>query len=232
MGTPNFASPKNASKYYVVLASYEVNASECQECNDKKYEHEEGYVCSEGEKCTVCGSAEIDFLVEHRNPESWECEDFISNIGQAIEDLGGAADNEHLGDRSYPVQSLGYLEETKYYGDSAVEVRLLAVIQSAYYDGATLDYYIQVNNSYEWCDVGLGRYDDNIKDVLKDAFESSDTMNEGMQTIQARFAERWVDDAINELSKKLEDLFQQYSEHKLQCDGVFSNGEAIYSAAS
>ena len=89
MGTPNFARPSNASKYFVVLTSREENYSKCNECGEKHWEYDDEYVCSEGEPCPHCGSTDIEHGEETCYPDEWEADDLIENLGYAIEKIGG-----------------------------------------------------------------------------------------------------------------------------------------------
>ena len=227
MGTPNFASPSNTSKYFIVLTNVEEKYKQCDTCLHRHYEWEHDL-----SKLTSCENRceEPTFTEESeiKAPELYECEDFISNIGEMIEELGGTAENESLDSGSYGIQSLGYISLDKYYGDVNIEVQVTATLQSAYYEGGTLDYKIEIYNGGEMVDVGNGRYANTIEHVIMDLMYSSD-MPIGMQKIQSKNAEKWAENTIEKLSKEIEELFETVAGHKLQCDGVFSNGEAIYS---
>ena len=49
-----------------------------------------------------------------------------------------------------------------------------------------------------------------------------------MQKIQSKNIIKWIDSYIKETSSKIEGLFSETCENKLDLIGVFSNGEAIY----
>jgi hypothetical protein len=191
MATPNFASPENASKYYVVLTSYE--------------DEESGEV---------------------RYPEYWEYEDFKDNMVSLIEELpfnvyeSGFIDNS----RSYASTELTSLHNSKCFGDVEVGITVVAILTGAYYDGATLDYLVKFECS--------GYETDSIDDLLEtfvDPYYSD--MNEGMLKIQSKNAERFLEEELEAMSSKLEEVYERVSEHKLNCVGVFSNGEAVYESA-
>lgn len=230
MGTPNFARPSNASKYYAVLTNQEVEVKECPDCGHQHPEWE--YNLEEITQCKQCkiDLSEVEVTTDVQVPDSWECEELIRNIGEVIEAQGGSAENESFRDRNYERQSLGVLENHRAYGDVELGVKLTAILQSAYYEGATLDYMVQIEANGETFDYSTGSYyDQDLDSVLESAFDSyySD-MNAGLCKMLRPKAQTWIENQIEELSAKLEDIYENWSEHKLGCTGVFSNGEAIY----
>ena len=93
-----------------------------------------------------------------------------------------------------------------------------------------------VYNGYEDIEIeDSPHWECTVEDVLQDLFETKysshdySDMNKGLRIIQSKNAEKFCEIAISKLSEQLEKIFETYSQHKLQCDGVFSNGEAIYS---
>lgn len=234
MGTPNFASPSNASKYFVVLTNREENYKECPECGELHYEGD--YSLEELNECTSCKTSMDEVQIESQTiaPDTWECQDLIDNIGNEIEAIGGKMENESFRDQNYARQSLGVLESTKSYGDVELVVKLTAILQSAYYEGATLDYIIQIEANGETFDHSTGSYyDEDLDNIIESAFDPyySD-MNPGLCKIMQPKALTWVEGQIEELSNQLEALYEAHSEHKLGCTGVFSNGEAVYHAVA
>lgn len=230
MGTPNFAKPSNASKYYAVLTNQEVEVKECPECGHQHPDWE--YSLKELAQCETCKSdlTEVEVTTEVQVPDSWECEDFINNIGEAIEAIGGEAENESFLDRNYERQSLGTLESEKSYGDIDFNVKLTAILQNAYYDGATLDYIIQIEANGDTFDYSTGSYyDQDLEEILESVFDTDYTeMNAGLCKILQPKAQAWIEGEITKLSNQLEEVYENWTQHKLGCTGVFSNGEAIY----
>ena len=235
MGTPNFAAPSNASKYYAVLTNQEVQVKECPDCGHQhqEWEYNNLETLSECEQCKV-DLSEVEVTTEVQVPESWECEDFIHNIGEAIEAIGGRAENEGFNDRNYERQSLGTLESEKSYGDIDFNVKLTAILQSAYYEGATLDYIIQIEADGETFDYSTGSYyDEDLEEIVESAFDTDYTnMNAGLCKILQPKAQAWIEGEITKLSNQLEEVYENWTQHKLGCTGVFSNGEAIYHAVA
>lgn len=235
MGAPNFASPSNASKYYVVLTGSDENKSTCNECGEEHWEWEDEYVCSEGEPCTHCGSTDIVHEEEYRYPDDWAYDDLVSNIGYEVERLGGTPENETIKSGSYGISSLGVFKRKKWYGDVEVRVIFTLVCQSAYYEGATLDWLIEIQGCCDTYKYSTGsNYDENLDDILDMLFDSSyptTDMNAGLCAIIKPKAKAWIEEQIEELTEVLEKLCAEWSEHKLHCAGVFSNGEAVYTKA-
>lgn len=233
MGTPNFARPSNASKYFVVLASREENQKVCPECGAKHPDWE--FDLADVNFCLECDTdlTEVEITSEYVYPDEWECDDLISNIGYSIKEQGGIEENERIGnDRSYGIQSLGYIYKTKTYADVQVKVIVKAVLQSAYYEGATLDYLIYVKVDGESFDYSTSsRYDSSINDILESVsyYQEYNDLNRGLIAIMKPKITTFIEQSIEELAQKVEVIFEEYTEHKLACNGVFSNGEAIYS---
>lgn len=229
MATPNFASPSNASKYFVVLTSREVKRRKCKNCGQKHYDWE----YEDLSKLNNCDSCEgklgkIKEKVEY--PNEWEADDLIENLGYEIKALGGTKENEYLGDRSYPIQSVGVFRESKMYGDVEVMVKVTATIQSAYYEGATLDWIVEIEGYNDTYKHSTGSYyDESLDDIMDMIFDPYYTdLNAGLCKIMQPKAVDWAEQTITDLSEKIEAIFEIYQEHKLECQGVFSNGEAIY----
>lgn len=229
MGTNNFSSPDNASKYFAVLCNVEEKYVECNECGSEHWEWESEFEEMESNKECSCGSTDIDFDSKTRSPESWEGDEFIENIGDFIQEQGGTSENEYLNcSSSYGEQSLGYFEEVKDYGDVGINVRLTATLTSGYYEGATLDFNIEMDNGGGWSDIGNGRNAEDINEVLDNMFDWNSDMPKGMQKIQVRHAENWVEKTVSELSEKMEKVFEVFTQHKLTKSAQFSDGTAVY----
>lgn len=231
MGTPNFARPSNASKYYAVLTNQDVQVKECPDCGHQHPEWSYNNLKTLTQ-CEHCDGdlSEVEVTTEVHVPESWECDDFISNMGYEIKRIGGRAENESFQDRNYNRQTLGILESTKSYGDVELGVKITAVLQSAYYEGATLDYIIQIEANGETFDYSTGSYyDTDLDSVLESVFEPEySEMNAGLCKMLQPKAQNWLESEIETLATKLEELYEDWAQHKLGCTAVFSNGEAIY----
>lgn len=228
MGTPNFASPSNASKYFVVLTSREEEVLKCSECGEVHHDWESNL--ENLRECSNCESEELEKEDNTVYPESWAYEDLVENLGHEIKSLGGRKESEHLDTSRYSISSIGVIEEEKYYGDIDITVKITSTIQSAYYDGATLDWLVEVESRGEtWKHSTGSHYDETLEDIVDMIFDPYySEMNAGLCKIMQPKAVNWVEQTISEIEEKLEKLYEDWSKHKLHCKGVFSNGEAIY----
>ena len=218
MGTSNFSRLNNASKYYTVFMNVEEKYVECNECNEKFYEYEPEYETAESERyCGKCGSDAIEFKEEDRSLESWEIDDWKSYFGECLINIGGDSDDkeDRQSDRNY----IGAFNFSKWYADVLVELKFHLYYDVGYYEGANLDYEILVYNGFE--------DSDDLENALECIFEDSD-LPVGMQKIQAKNAMKWIEKVKAETSEKIENLFSEVCDNRLELVGTFSNGESIY----
>ena len=218
MGTSNFSRLNNASKYYTIFMNVEEKYVECNECNEKFYEYEPEYETAESELvCSKCGSDAIEFKEEYRSPESWEIDDWKSYFGECLINIGGDSDDKEgrQSDRNY----IGAFNFSKWYADVLVELKFHLYYDVGYYEGANLDYEILVYNGFE--------DSDDLENALEYVFENSD-LPVGMQKIQAKNAMKWIEKTKAETSEKIENLFSEVCDNRLELVGTFSNGESIY----
>lgn len=231
MGTPNFASPSNAKNYYVVLTDREENFKECPDCGHKHYE------LDELKECDMCSESLVDVEIETETvyPDDFEYDDLKDNIFHDIKTIGGYSSNMSFNDRNYNRTALGELSKSKVYADVEVEVKVTAIVQSAYYEGATLDYLIHVCiDGDEWnYSTGSSYDEDNLDGILDNIGEiqSYRGLNNGMVSIIRPKVESFLEATIDTLSEQMDNLLEQYSEHKLNKVAQFSNGEAVYEVA-
>lgn len=219
MGTSNFSRLKNASKYYTIFMNVEEKYVECNECNEKFYEYEPEYETAESERyCGKCGSDAIEFKEEYRSPESWEIDDWELYFGECLENIGGEHDDEV--DSSIERKYIGFFNFSKWYADVLVELKFHLYYDIGYYEGANLDYEILVYNGFE--------YSDDLENALECIFEDSDDLSAGMQKIQSKNAMKWIEKVKAETSEKIENLFSDVCDNRLELVGTFSNGESIY----
>jgi hypothetical protein len=221
MGTCNFAHPQNASEYFVVGANIEESYSEC-ECG-RHYEYEEEFVGDD-----VCPECEGDVThdTETRALEVWQWEELKSNLTESLGNLDGfIAEESRNNRRSYNSTFLGKLEESKAWGDAEFHVVLKPCITSAYYEGATLDFKIEITTYSDTFDYN----DEDIDTILDDGFdEYYIELNRGLVTRFRPYAKAWIEKTVERLSEELETVFKSYAEHQLQRQGVMSNGVAVY----
>ena len=232
MGTSNFGRLNNASKYYTVFMNVEEKYVECNECNEKFHEYEPEYETAESEHyCGKCGSDAIEFKEEYRSVESWEIDDWKSYFRECLENVGGTYDEEVVHDRNRPVQYLGYFQQSKFYGEEEFTVRLRMYYHVGYYEGANLDYDIEIDCGFGWEKVDEELWNGSkvtIEDIVTNIFKYSDDLPAGMQKIQSKNAMKWIEKVKAETSEKIENLFSEVCDNKLELIGTASNGESFY----
>lgn len=210
MGTSNFSRLNNASKYYTIFMDIKEKFVKCDECDTKFLEWESEYEEIESSKCcTNCKSSDLTFDEEYRSLESWEIDDWKSYFGECLINIGGDSDDkeDRQSDRNY----IGAFNFSKWYADVLVELKFHLYYDVGYYEGANLDYEILVYNGFE----------------DSDDLENSD-LPVGMQKIQAKNAMKWIEKVKAETSEKIENLFSEVCDNRLELVGTFSNGESIY----
>ena len=182
MGTSNFSRLKNASKYYTIFMNVEEKYVECDECDEKFYEYDSEYKSAETELCCgKCGSDAIEFKEEYKSLDSWEIDEWESYFRECLENIGG--DYSDKEDRQSERNYIGAFSFSKWYADVLVKLRFHLYYSAGYYEGANLDYDIEVYNGFE--------YSDEIENALEYIFEYSKTLPVGMQKIQAKNAMKW-----------------------------------------
>ena len=153
--------------------------------------------------CTNCKSSDLTFDEEYRSLESWEIDDWKLYFRDRLEDVGGEYDDDIISnsERAY----IGFFKFSKWYADVLVELKFHLYYDVGYYEGANLDYEILVYNGFENSDLPVG-----------------------MQKIQAKNAMKWIEKTKAETSEKIENLFSEVCDNRLELVGTFSNGESIY----
>lgn len=204
MGTSNFYN-KNARKVYAVLMNYETPV-----LDDDGDETEEMELLSS----------------DHSDVErlKWELTESAKRIAQE----GGVKYHEkvEISDphdlQSYGSTTLFQLYTKDSFGDVSVELGINAVLRGAYYEGASLDWYISCN---------INGNPEELDDVEFDLDEYTSNMNAGLRVIQARNIEKWIERNKEPLIELMEKIFTENS-MPLVVTERFSNGETFYSKAS
>lgn len=233
MGASNF-SRGNTSKVFAVLMDTEEKYSQCSDCGEKAYEHFD-YV-EVGGTCYECGSTDITHDTEYRSCEDYEYSDFKDYLREVAEtkaketvfsyDDAEGSDN----DRNYCATDLFVLTTSKSYGDIEVEVKITGQVVSAYYEGASLDYKLEIYNGGEWSEVDRNF---SVEDILDDLFAPkydnyNSDMGKGLRTILLSKAVSWGERVSEQMIDLVEEIFTQVS-MPLNVVGTFSNGETVYS---
>lgn len=137
--------------------------------------------------------------------------------------------DESNGNRSYPGIYFAEKMAAVIVAGCRCEVTVKAAAVSGYYEGNTFDWdaFLTVydRDGYEVSEYDLtGRYAASTEDVVSDNW----TGNKGLSKIHARRIMAAVSSLLSELTTEAESVFEEHSERRLACAGIFSNGEAIY----
>ena len=235
MGTSNFARG-NTSKVFAVLMDVEEKFSKCGECDEKFWEWEENYV-EVGGTCS-CGSTDIEHDTEYKSCEDFEYDDLVSYLKETaqeeIKDLKNVWYREESGSdnaRQYTATDLFSFNISKSYGDIEVEIKITGQIVGAYYEGASLDYRLEIYNGGEWSEEDRNF---SVEDIVEDLFEAKynehtySEMSKGLRTILVKKAVKWAEKESEQLKELIEQVFTKVSQ-PLNVVATFSNGETIYS---
>ncbi len=163
---------------------------------------------------------------ENVSCESWEYEEQIENVQYHMEQNKGKftySDYEQksqLDNRNFCASFVGSLSIAKNFGDVNVDVQLNCFSRAGYYEGACLDWELNINVD--------GNDSDDIDDVTYFVENTSSyNMNEGMLKIQAKNAQKWANKIKDELIAAVEKSFENSSTCFVRV-ATFSNGETIY----
>lgn len=161
---------------------------------------------------------------ETRYPEEWDYEDFylyaIDRIDEHMKNAGfniTSAGGDPHGLRSYGSRGLTGAYIGKNHAGVEISVNIFSVLRSAYYEGASLDWFIQ--------------YEANCSTSVEEPFEPEDIQSEwegGLSKRHAETAVKWMDSQRDKLIEALETVYGELAERRLNCLGHFSNGEAVY----
>lgn len=164
-------------------------------------------------KCNECDTKFLEWESEYEEIDDWK-----SYFKECLENAGGDYDDNK--DRQLDRNYIGAFNFSKWYADVLVELKFLLYYDVGYYEGANLDYEILVYNGFE--------YSDDLENALEYIFEYSDDLSVGMQKIQSKNAMKWIEKTKEEVSEKIENLFSEVCDNKLELIGTASNGESFY----
>lgn len=239
MGAPNFAR-SNTSKIFAVLMNREETYKECSECGERHYDYD--YSEESFKNLNCCEGATIEEETDYVSPDSYEYDDLIDYIRETakekvkdFKEVWYGDENGSDNDRNYPATDLFSFNTSKMFGDIEVEIRVVGQIVSAYYEGASLDFRLEIYNGGDWCEVSNGYYTITERDILDGLFEPeyehyNSDMNKGMRKIQMGYATKWAEKKATELKELAEEVFTKVS-MPLNVVVSFSNGETIYAKA-
>lgn len=239
MGASNFARG-NTSKVFAVLMNTEETFKECSECGEKHYDWE--YNLETLTKCNnSCKNATLEEKTEYRSCEQYEYDDFKEYLRETAETklketvYTYREEEKSDNDRNYCATDLFSFSTYKMYGDIEVYLTITGQIVSAYYEGASLDYRLEIYNGGEWSEVLNGYYKITVEDILDDLFSPQyehyqSNMNRGLRKILLPKATKWAEKETEKMINLIEEIFTEVS-MPLNVVGTFSNGETVYEKA-
>lgn len=238
MGTSNFARG-NTSKVYAVLMNQEETFKECTECGLKHYDYD--YNLDELTECESCNEVLFEQDTEYRAVELYEIDDFKEYVRETAQEEVKTLPYEYRfedecgNERNYTSFELFSFRISKMYGDLSVDIKIVGQLVGAYYEGASLDFEVYIDNGGEWIALENGYYTTTEADILNDLFAPqydhySSDMNQGLRRILMNKAVKWAEKEVEQLKETIEEVFTKVSQ-PLNVVGTFSNGETIYSKA-
>ena len=238
MGTSNFAKG-NTSRVYAVLMNTEETFKECTECGHKHYDYE--YTLKDVNYCAECNSEDLTEETEYRSAEDYDYDDFKEYLRETAqrkvkETTFDYRDEDNSdNDRNYCATDLFSFRSSKMYGDIEVYITITGQIVSAYYEGASLDYRLEIYNGSEDVEVENGYYTTTEADILDDLFAPkyehyNSDMNKGLRSIMLKKATIWAEKETEKMKNLIEEIFTEVSQ-PLNVLGTASNGETFYELA-
>jgi len=192
MGTSNFHNV-NAKCIYPVLMDYEVakEDEDGNELDEKVFIHSDEF--------------DLEWLIDNLNEK-------FNALNLNFQE-GSGSDINQLS--SYSSKVIGNITKEKTIGGLSVSVCLTSVLRYAYYEGANLDYNIDLEIEGE---------------DLVDLEDQYDFYSEykGINKKHAQIAQNWLETTQNELIDLFENIYAEVSGVKLKCIATASNGEAFY----
>lgn len=168
---------------------------------------------------------------ENEDGENVSCDEFeydmeIENVQYHMDENKGKFHyseyerKSQLDNRNFCARYIASLTANKKIGDIDIEIEINAFSRAGYYEGACLDWELNINVD--------GNDSDDIDDVTYFVENtSSRNMNEGMLKIQAKNAQKWANKVKDELVALVEKSFENSSTCFVRV-ATFSNGETIY----
>jgi hypothetical protein len=213
---------------------------ECSGCGHKHYDY--NYLEEDFKRLSVCENEcedeEFEEKTEYEAPEHYEYDDFKDYLRETAETkvkdtpYSYRERDKSDKDRNYCATDLFSLSTSKYYGDIEVYITITGQIVSAYYEGASLDYRLEIYNGGEDSEVDKNF---SVADIVESLFEigydhyTSD-MGKGLRKILLPKAVKWAESEAEKMVNLIEEIFTEVS-MPLVVTAQFSNGETHYAKA-
>lgn len=230
MGASNFASLNNASKYFVVLTDREEKVVKCNDCEVQAFEYDDEYQTAEETKCCWnCTSQDISWETETVSPESYEIDDLTENLRSAFNEKFGAecSDSDYCdGDRNYNGSGISKIRKDIFFGGVDIIIYFDVIRNSAYYEGANLDYLITFDLSSVYATYDFDQVDELDIDDLSGSY-----LNDGMKVIQLPKIIAKIKNVVQVTSAEIETVLAQFSDGYDRAGG-FSDGTSLYTKSA
>ena len=165
---------------------------------------------------------------ENVSCDEYEYDEQIENVQYYLDENKGdfsyseSERNSQYGNRNFNASFIGSLSTSKKFGDVDVDVQINCFSRAGYYEGACLDWEVELKvDSYSDDDINGVSY------AFENGYLYSDNMNAGMMKIQAKNAQKWANKAKDALVEVVEKCFEKSSTCFVRL-GTFSNGETVY----
>jgi len=158
--------------------------------------------------------------------EQWEIEYLKEGIAEDLDYDLMAEKNDW--DRGYP--TISYANKSILLSHNLyIALDFELQITSGYYEGATLDYeaYLCLGTGYGF---EVNQYsEDQLKAFIREDIEYAELeLSDSEVDSEVESIYEWIANTLDSEGQRIEETFARFSQHKLECQGVFSNGEAVY----
>lgn len=121
-----------------------------------------------------------------------------------------------------------------YNSELSVDINIIIIERSGYYQGANLDFELEVSNDY-YDPYKLGDYEseDDLIDTMAEEFvEDCDVYNKGLRKCFEKRYKAFLEDFIDEAIKYANNVLKNLCEEEYSLIGTASNGEGFYQKVS
>ena len=167
----------------------------------------------------------------------------LTDLGYIAEDCGFDSISDYHRQMEMSIFAERGLWENKF-STELTEISIVSQLGviSGYYADSTLDFDIEVTPTCSGYKYRLSEYSgigDMVADILADMngdaryyADNGDSWNYGIWQMNKKHVEKWLFDLISKEYDKCNEFCEKNCDTRLICEGVFSNGEAVYAQAN
>lgn len=166
-------------------------------------------------------------LTDLEEGDTWSFDDLKTNVNERFTEVYGTNESDWKdNDRNYP--AFGIVEFTKSYlfAGTNIHARFTIICTSGYYEGANLDYLIEIDTQSMY---GVFDYED-VDNMDINDLEDSD-LNEGMKVIQLPKIKSFIKRVVEAEKVKIDEILASLSDSYERVGG-FSDGTSLYVASN